>query len=161
MEFKQAVNIVLEMEGGYVNDPQDPGGETRWGISKRAYPDLDIANLSKGHAKDIYKRDYWNACMCEGLPESLRLMVFDCAVNQGVYFASMLLQKLVRAKEDGKIGPQTLGQIEQFNVKRLVERYALGRLDRYMDNRNFFRFGKGWIRRLIHITVKTQQGAGE
>lgn len=156
MEFKQAVNIVIELEGGYVNDPIDPGGETNWGISKRSYPDLDIANLSKGHAKDIYRRDYWNACMCDGLPESLRLMVFDCAVNQGVSYASRLLQRLVKAKEDGVIGPLTLAQIPEFNEPRLLERYATERLKRYQENRNFFRYGKGWTHRLLVVSIKTQ-----
>lgn len=145
------------MEGGYVNDPIDPGGETRYGISKRQYPELDIKDLAKGHAKDIYKRDYWNKCMCEGLPDILRLMVFDCAVNQGANYAARTLQDLVKAKEDGIIGPKTLENIAQFNPERLLERFALRRLERYYSNKNFFRYGKGWLNRLIHIAINTQR----
>ena len=156
MHFNRAVNIVLEMEGGYVNDPRDPGGETRYGISKRSYPHINIKELTKGHAKDIYHRDYWNACMCEGLPEQLRLMVFDCAVNQGVRFASTTLQQLVRARQDGKVGPKTLGLVSEFNLAKLLENYAVKRLQRYSINPNFDRYGKGWLDRLIRISIKTQ-----
>lgn len=157
MEFKQAVNIILKYEGGYVNDPKDPGGETKYGISKRAYPNVDIAGLTKGHAKDIYQRDYWNACKCDGLPESLRLLVFDSAVNHGVGWASKTLQGLVMVKKDGEIGPKTLAAINEFNEEKLLERFLINRLDYYFSNRNFYRYGQGWLRRLLHVSVYTQR----
>lgn len=67
-----------------MNDPEDPGGETKYGISKRAYPRLDIKNLTLEDASAIYKRDYWNAAGCDDLDDSLALVVFDTAVNCGV-----------------------------------------------------------------------------
>lgn len=153
MDFKQAVNIVIKMEGGYVNDPKDPGGETKYGISKRSYPEVDITNLTKGHAKDIYKRDYWNKCMCDGLAKPLRLLVFDCAVNQGAVFAIKTLQGLCHVSTDGIMGPKTLEALEEMNEDRLIELFILKRFDRYHSNRNYRIYGKGWINRLLTVSV--------
>lgn len=71
-------------DGAYTDDPNDPGGETRWGISKRAYPNLDIKNLSFEQATDIYAKDYWDACGCDAIPFPDCVAVFDTAVNCGV-----------------------------------------------------------------------------
>ena len=105
MNFDLAVKLVIGFEGAYVNDPRDPGGETKWGISKRSYPDVDIRNLSTDDAKQIYKMDYWDKMQCDKLPEGLRLAVFDCAVNQGISMAARTLQKLAGARMDGMVGP--------------------------------------------------------
>ena len=75
--------FVLKHEGGYVNDPKDPGGETKWGISKRAYPNLDIKNLSAEDATRIYSRDYWDVCNCDNLDYPLCTVVFDSGVVDG------------------------------------------------------------------------------
>jgi lysozyme family protein len=83
-KFALAVEFVLSREGGYVNDPQDPGGETKCGISKRSYPTLDIANMTKQQAIAIYKRDFWDRCHCDAYDYPLALAVFDTAVNCGV-----------------------------------------------------------------------------
>ena len=77
MKFDDAIGIVLKHEGGYVNDKNDPGGETRYGISKRAYPDLDIKNLTISQATEIYKKDYWVKGKCDKVPPKLRLIYFD------------------------------------------------------------------------------------
>lgn len=81
--FDAAFQIVVGMEGGYVNDPADPGGETKYGISKRRYPAEDIPNLTLDRAKFLYQRDYWNPHHCEFLPWAEALLVFDTAVNGG------------------------------------------------------------------------------
>ena len=81
--FDEIIEIVLEHEGGYVNDPDDPGGETNFGVSKRAYPNVDIKNLTEDAAKDIYRRDYWDRNHCEDLPDELRHVYFDMCINQG------------------------------------------------------------------------------
>lgn len=83
-DFGSAVSFVLAQEGGYVNDPADPGGETKYGISKRSYPYLDIASLTVDQAKAIYYTDYWEASGADRLPMPLALVVFDTAVNTGV-----------------------------------------------------------------------------
>lgn len=128
--FDAAFEIVVGIEGGYVNDPKDPGGETRWGISKRAYPNLDIANLTLEQAKAIYFEDYWTPAGCETMRWELALCVFDACVNQGESFGKLLPDDPVE----------------------LMAQRAL----RYVRNPNFERFGHGWMRRLFTI-FKTAQ----
>ena len=82
-DFERAVRFVLEHEGGYVNRADDCGGETKYGISRRAYPGLDIKNLTEQDAVDIYKRDYWNKAGCNEMPWPMCLVVLDTAVNLG------------------------------------------------------------------------------
>jgi lysozyme family protein len=92
--FPRALQFVLKWEGStYSNDPADPGGETRWGISRRAYPDLDIANLTEPQAVAIYQRDYWTPAGCDDLPWPLDMIVMDTAVNMGTGRAKVLLQE--------------------------------------------------------------------
>lgn len=89
-EFERLIAFVLKHEGGYSNDPRDAGGETKFGISKRAYPGLDIKNLTEDEAKEIYKRDYWDKAGCNALKWPLCFVVFDTAVNCGVGRATEL-----------------------------------------------------------------------
>lgn len=84
MTFPAAVDFVLKWEGGYTNDPNDPGGETHWGISKRSYPMLDIKNLSRNGAITIYRQDYWEPIGADALDPPMALCAFDAAVNCGV-----------------------------------------------------------------------------
>lgn len=87
--FRKGMGFVAKWEwsnkpdGGYTNDPTDPGGETKWGISKRAHPTLDIKNLTAEQALDIYAKEYWNVCGCDSIPFPLCVAVFDTAVNCG------------------------------------------------------------------------------
>ena len=113
MTFDKAVEVILKHEGGYVNDPVDPGGETNMGISKKAYPYLNIKELTKKDAKDIYFKDYWLKAKCSKLPEELRMIYFDMVVNMGKSRAVKILQGAITAKGvktavDGGIGPQTI-----------------------------------------------------
>ena len=99
--FDRCVRAVLSEEGGLSDHPQDPGGLTQYGISRRAYPDLDIRRLTMDEVIEIYRRDYWNPVHGTDLPASLALLVFDAAVNQGAGTAARLLQKAVGVREDG------------------------------------------------------------
>lgn len=127
MTFDRAFEFVIGHEGGYVNDPQDPGGETKFGISKRAYPDLDIKALTLEQAKSIYFRDYWVAAGCGAVAdESMAILMFDCAVNQGV---SRAKQIAARAKTP-----------VEFQAERALH---------YASLPTFARFGRGWMRRLF------------
>lgn len=91
--FDSAIGDVLRAEGGYVNDPVDRGGATKYGISQKAYPKLDIANLTEAQAREIYKRDYWDKIGADALPENLRELAFDAAVNQGVGWTKKALKQ--------------------------------------------------------------------
>ena len=148
MNFDKAFEIIIGHEGGYVNDHRDPGGETKYGISKRAYPALDIYNLTLNQAKDIYKRDYWDAVEAESIPGAARLMVFDCAVNTGVTMAKKLLQRAVGTKDDGIIGPKTRAAIS--NTPDLAMKFAGFWLQYYTDLPGWPTYGKGWTRRVAN-----------
>lgn len=146
--FDKAMEHVFKWEGGYVNDPRDPGGETKYGISKRAYPVLDIASLTKEDAKSIYKRDYWDKVRGDNLPEPIAIFVFDTAVNQGVFYASTMLQNAVGALPDGIIGLKTLDAVKRQNIVLTLGKMSLDRSKRYIENKNFTVYGRGWLRRM-------------
>lgn len=82
-DFNKALKFVLKWEGGYSNDPRDPGGETKYGISKRSYPNEDIKNMTLERAKEIYYQNYWLKAGCDDLPYPFNIVVFDTAVNMG------------------------------------------------------------------------------
>lgn len=93
---------------------EDQGGLTRWGISHRAYPDLDIASLTRTHAEDIYFRDFWRPIKGNALPPALALVLFDAAVNLGPSQAVKLLQSCLRVTVDGVCGPETVAAAKMF-----------------------------------------------
>ena len=147
MDYDKAVAFIFECEDGYVFDEDDPGGETHFGVSKRSYPNLDIKNMTRRKASDIYYHDYWLPANCNQLPDGLDLAVFDCAVNQGVSFACRLLQAIVDVKTDGKIGPVT---VKACWAKQhgLIDSYLNARLTRYRRTRNYDIYGRGWENRV-------------
>lgn len=148
LNFDEAVYLILKHEGGYVNNPNDTGGETNFGISKRAYPNLDIAGLTAFDAQDIYKRDFWDKVKGDKLPAGLDLMVFDFAVNAGVSRASKVLQKILGAKADGIIGSKTLNLVNAHDdVLALTTEYYRLRQAYYESIDSFQHFGLGWTRR--------------
>lgn len=160
MKFEQAIEILLKHEGGYVNHPKDPGGETNFGIAKRSYPHLNMKTLTKEEAIEIYRQDFWEKCKIELLPPALRLIVFDCAVNQGPGVAVGLLQAAVGAKVDGALGPETLTKLQGLNAQKVLEKYAALRLERYQRNPKFAYFGDGWTKRLLDVALKSASVVG-
>jgi lysozyme family protein len=157
MKFKDAVEIILKHEGGYVNHAKDPGGETNFGISKKAFPDLNIKALTKEAAEEIYRKFYWDACRCNELPPKLRLIVFDGAVNQGRAATVGLLQVAVGVKVDGVMGEETIKGIWGYPPELAVEKLAALRCARYFENPKFKFFGAGWLSRLVKISVQTMR----
>lgn len=147
MNFDQAFERLLGHEGGYVNDPRDPGGETNWGISKRAYPNVDIKALTQDGAKAIYRRDYWAPVRADELPELVRFDVFDAAVNHGASQSAKWLQRAAGANPDGVIGAQTVAAARAAGAQ-LGARFNGYRLQFYTDSGNWPVFGKGWARRI-------------
>lgn len=130
LTFQTALTQVLKSEGGYVNDPTDPGGETNLGISKRAYPDLDIAALTPETVAPIYKRDYWDRIAGDSLPSPLNYIAFDCAVNQGVGETQILMR-----------ASGTPGSLLR------------SRLARYRQSPNWSKYGSGWAGRLVDVAA--------
>lgn len=147
MKFDDAVAFVLEAEGETSNLSNDPGGVTHWGISKRAYPNMDVENLTKDQAVAIYKRDYWDKLHCDELPNGLDLLVFDAAVNQGPVAAVRMLQGLLKSvPQDGIIGPETIGAARAR--PEIVSEYLAKRMFQYALVPQILQFGQGWYRRL-------------
>lgn len=133
-EFKKVLPTLDAIEGGYANDPDDPGGETKFGISKRSYPDLDIKNLEYEDAVAIYKRDFWDKLKLDEVEnQTVAEAIFDMAVNSGPSNAVKMAQELVGAKVDGKIGPETLGKLNEADPAVLLDQYADSRLGYYED----------------------------
>lgn len=149
--FEEAVEYILSEEGGYVNDPRDPGGETKYGISKRSFPEVDIKHLTRDEAKNIYREQYYNAASCHKMSTTLALCVFDSAVNQGVGNAIKMLQEALGVLADGVIGPVTLSYLEKVDQEKLAVAFTYNRIIRYRGTINFDRYGKGWIQRAIRI----------
>jgi lysozyme family protein len=148
MNFDEAFEILIGHEGGYVNNPADPGGETKFGISKRSYPHVDVKNLTLSKAKDIYRRDYWDRLESESLPESVRFDLFDTAVNSGPGTAVRLLQRAVGTAEDGYVGPVTLKAVEAMTAWQVRAKFNACRLHFMTDLSIWPTFGKGWARRI-------------
>lgn len=112
-KFEKAFQELIEHEGGYVNDPHDPGGETKYGICKRSYPNLNIKELTLEEAKKIYHRDFWKRGKFEDVPDkNVAIKLFDLSVNMGTKTTTIILQRALRAVgisvvEDGVWGPRT------------------------------------------------------
>ena len=155
MSFDRAVEMVLRHEGGYSNDPKDPGGETRYGISKRAYPDVDILRLTEDEAKAIYKRDYWDKLRTDEIPEELAICLFDAAVNMGRDRAIRLLQRACGVAQDGVMGGNTIAAANR--LPEAVVRFSAERVIAYTGIRGFDTFGKGWLRRTIAVALEASK----
>lgn len=148
MSFDNYFDRLIGHEGGYVNDARDSGGETNWGISKRAYPHLNIKELTREQAKDIYRRDYWGRMQGDLLPTEVAFQVFDAAVNHGIGNAIRWLQRAAGVADDGHLGPISLGSIRSKAPVDLVLLFNAERLDFYTKLSGWEVYGKGWVRRV-------------
>ena len=158
MSFRAALDQVLRHEGGYVHDPRDPGGETRYGISKRSYPAEDIKNLTLERAGEIYRRDFWDRCRCDEMPPAIRMHLFDAAVNSGPVRAIRWLQEAARVERDGVIGPITIREAWAADPVALVSRYNGLRLI-YLSSLDGWRhYSKGWARRVATNLLHSGNG---
>jgi lysozyme family protein len=153
-DFEKSIAFVLKMEGGYTLDPNDPGGETNFGISRKAYPSLDIKNLTVEKAKEIYIADYWRPCHCDELPFPFAISVFDTAVNQGVGKAKRILQIVLGVTVDGIIGSQTIAAAFRAD-HRVIKLFLAHRMAEYARimaaNQNLLVFATNWFYRVLAL----------
>lgn len=169
MNYDEAFKITVGHEGGLALHRQDRGnwtsgkvgvGElrgTKYGISAMAYPKEDIKNLTIERAKQLYKRDYWDKCRCDELPNAIRFHVFDVAVNSGIVRAIQTLQQAAGTKDDGIIGPATLAAVRSKEPCDLLLMFYSFRIAFYTSIGTFGTFGKGWMNRVaanLKIGVK-------
>lgn len=153
---------ILKIEGGYVNDPVDAGGETKYGISKRSYPTEDIKNLTEERAIEIYSRDFWNPLNLNSVKDQTTAnLIFRFAVHAGQVTAARMLQNCLNTfvpiitllKVDGKIGPRTLQSINNVRSIRLHDTIRVAVCKYYLDivltKTSQEKYLKGWIKRAL------------
>jgi lysozyme family protein len=159
VSFDKAFSLIIENEGGWSNHPSDPGGLTKWGITEKSYPNLDLMTLTLEQAKAIYKRDYWDAIKGDYLPPMIATLVFDSAVNQGVYRATKLMQHALRVSIDGIIGKNTIAAAQNADPYEFAVLFGAERALHYASLDTFDVFGRGWMRRLLRTTIKVTHGS--
>ena len=157
MTFETAYNILIALEGGFVNHKFDRGGKTKFGISQRQYPDVDIKNLTTEEAEKIYYDDYWVNNRVPQLPENLRHIYFDMCVNFGRSGAVKVLQQAANSKNrnkievDGGLGPATLNAIQKISLDRVRAYRVLRFANIVIDKPNQEKFWLGWFRRALEV----------
>jgi len=158
--YDKCLKTILHHEGGYVNHPKDPGGETNLGVTKRVYQEhggtKDMKDLLVEDVAPIYKKGYWDRMKGDDLPGGLDLCVFDFGVNAGPSRAAKFLQSMIGTTVDGGIGPNTLAKVEEYvretGEHESVKNYQEMRQKYYERLPTFATFGKGWTRRVEETT---------
>jgi len=158
--FEKAIEIIFKHEGGYVNDTEDPGGETKFGISKRSYPDMDIENLTWEEAKEIYRRDFWDKYEYGRIEnDTLAFMLVDQAILCGPVTVNRMMQAVLRKdlgdldiEVDGILGDKTINALNNLNPADLISRFQVRAERRYRDL-DMPRFLQGWLKRLYSWKV--------
>ena len=161
----EAFNFTIGHEGGYVNNPNDPGGETKFGICKRDYPKEDIKNLTIDRAKEIYYKNYWLPSYCQELItlnfSLTAIVLFDTGINCGCKTSKILLQKAIGVEADGMIGKQTVNGLKLYKDLDMCNR-MLDRRKEYYDliiskNVKLGVFKKGWYNRINNLRKKVAE----
>lgn len=152
LSFKQIFDRLIGHEGGYVDDPRDPGSETNWGVTKRTaqangYTGA-MKTMTRQQAYEIYRRAFWLRYNCEQMPDAVAYQFFDAAVNHGFGNASRMLQRAVGVLDDGIIGKYSLEAINRNPISDTLMVLNGERLNFYTRLKNFDRFGKGWVNRV-------------
>ena len=162
--FDPSLRRVLQHEGGYVNDPRDPGGATNKGVTQAVYddwrastgkPKQSVRSITADEIGAIYRKLYWDKVRGDDLPAGVDYAVFDFAVNSGVNRAARFLQRVVGAAEDGAIGPKTIAAAKAVPAARIIDSISAERLHFLRGLGTFATFGNGWTRRV----VEAQQAA--
>ena len=158
--YDKCLETILHHEGGYVNHPKDPGGETNLGVTKKVYQEhggtKDMKDLLVEDVAPIYKKGYWDKMKGDELPGGLDLCVFDFGVNAGPGRAAKFLQQMIGTVVDGGIGPNTLAKLEEYirenGEHEAVKKYQEMRQKYYESLSTFATFGRGWTRRVEETT---------
>lgn len=154
MTFEEAFERLIDHEGGYVNHPNDPGGETKWGVTLRVaraegYTGTMRA-LPREVAKEIYRRSYWLRSGADRYDPAIGFQVFDIAVNHGIGNAIRMLQRAVAVADDGIAGPVTIRGVKALSATDVLMLLNAERLEFYAKLTTFSSFGRGWTRRVAN-----------
>ena len=154
-----AFALMLKSEGGYVNNPADPGGMTNLGVTKatwenwvgRESDEAEMRGLIPEKVEPLYKKKYWDAVRSDELPVGLDYLLFDFAVNAGAGRAIKTLQTAVGVTPDGGFGPMTMAAVQAVDPVELIERFSQAKEDFYRSLNTFATFGKGWLNRVADV----------
>jgi len=154
-----AFNNVIQHEGGYVNNPNDPGGRTNLGVTQEVWEDWvgrtvteeEMRGLTVEKVQPLYKEMYWDKLMCDHLPSGVDYCVFDASVNSGTFRAAKWLQSTVGAKQDGVIGNLTINLASLTNPQMTIDKFCVTRLEFLKALSTWPTFGKGWERRVGEV----------
>lgn len=160
--FDKSIDRVLGNEGGYVNNPHDPGGETNWGVTKNTA----LANgyngamraMTRDQAKAIYKTAFWDKVKADMLDDAVAYQLFDAAVNHGIGNAVRMMQRAIGVADDGVCGNVTLTALQSISPTDFIMRFNAERLSFYTKLSTFTNFGKGWVNRIV---TNLKYGAGD
>jgi lysozyme family protein len=167
--FPACLDLVLELEGGFSDDPQDPGGATNLGVTAKTWSAwighqanrAEIEALSRADVTPLYEKQYWRPTGCDDWATGVDLAVFDPAVNMGPGTAIRFLQQAAGVDDDGKLGPATAAAVARLNAGVLINRICAQRTAYYRKLSTFPRFGKGWLNRVSTVQARALAMAGE
>jgi lysozyme family protein len=157
--FDKSLALMLASEGGYVDHPQDPGGMTNLGVTRRSreqwvgrrVSEAEMRELTPASVAPMYKSKYWNSVAGDDLPSGVDYAVFDAAVNSGPGQASKWLQRAVGAVADGAVGPKTLAAVAAMGPEEVLEKLNKQRMVFLQELSTFPTFGKGWTNRVSKV----------
>jgi lysozyme family protein len=161
-DFEEALGIILEVEGGFVNDPDDRGGATNMGVTQGTYDawltakgqtTSPVRNITNEEVAAIYKERYWDAVGADTLPWPVSLVMFDMAVNHGVAGANRILQDALQVETDGIVGPITRGEMMHTRPDSLANEVLWSRVEKYrrLSVGTQKKFLPGWLWRIAHL----------
>ena len=153
--FEHCLKMLLKHEGGFVNHPDDPGGITNHGVTKKVYEkwverevsEQEMRDLTHEDVAPIYKKNYWDRLRADDLPSGVDWSCFDWGVNSGTSRAAKALQRIVGVEQDGGIGPMTLQAVVEVEPAEIIEQMHYMRDGFYRNLDTFDTFGRGWTRR--------------
>lgn len=153
--FERCLTFILKQEGGFVNNPKDPGGMTNLGVTQgqwerflgRKVDDGEMIALTPETVAPFYKSRFWDFCRCDELPLPIALCVFDSSVNQGPSPAAKILQRCLKIDVDGIVGSMTIKTAESVPIDGLIAGFCSAREKEYRKSPDFTTFGVGWLAR--------------
>ena len=160
--WPNAFALMLKSEGGYVNNPADPGGRTNLGVTQatweswvgRPSDEAEMRSLTADKVESLYKKKYWDAVRGDELPVGLDYLVFDFGVNAGPGRAIKVMQSAVGVTPDGGFGPMTMAAVQAIDPVELIDKFSQAKEDFYRSLTQFPVFGKGWLNRVADVKVK-------
>jgi len=161
-DWQKSFELMLKSEGGFVNNPSDPGGMTNLGVTKATWEnwvgrqsnESEMRSLTADKVEPLYRKKYWDAVRGDELKSGISYLCFDLAVNAGVGRSIKTLQSAVGVPADGGFGPITMNAVQSIDPVQLIERFSQIKEDFYKSLSTFNVFGKGWLNRVAKVKAE-------